>query len=197
MSETEQAAGDIDDEDEWTSVWNARMVALEAILGKSADKVFHSPIPFSIGGGADVLIFPNYQQGVAYVTTDMTGPLSAQPPNWTAKYELMICVHEEAAWPMSLLSGLSRYTLESQLNPGDTMDCPIFQNSELAALLFTLPEPVHEFSVLGEPAMLLLCIGITAAELELARREGDDALVSRLKLEKIFPFTELTRRSCV
>ena len=47
-----------DTEDDWTLWWDARLAALESILGKSHDTVSHGTIPFNLGadlgGAADI-----------------------------------------------------------------------------------------------------------------------------------------------
>jgi len=46
-----------------------------------------------------------------------------------------------------------------------------------------------------QTASLLLCVGITPAELETCRREGVDQMIERLRTAAVFPFTDLKRES--
>jgi hypothetical protein len=46
--------------EQWEKTWTQRQAALEALFGKSGEHVLHAPIPFELGGQADVLIFPNH-----------------------------------------------------------------------------------------------------------------------------------------
>jgi len=47
--------------DEWQAWWDARVAAIEGVLGKSVDVVGHAVIPFHLGaemgGAADVIYF--------------------------------------------------------------------------------------------------------------------------------------------
>jgi hypothetical protein len=56
-------------EDEWAKWWDARVAAIESILGPSEDIVGHAPIPFDlgaeIGGAADIIYFKQHVKGVA------------------------------------------------------------------------------------------------------------------------------------
>lgn len=182
--------------DQWEAIWNARVAELTQILGTpSADGVFHSPMPLSLGGDADVLVFPNYASGVAYVTSDLTG-IEDQPPSGIGNYELMTCARSNADWAPSMISRLAPYTLETVLNPGETMDWPLWEESQITALLFAQPG-TPPFSVAGQKCGLLLCIGITKSELEFHHAEGSEALLAKLRDATIFPFTDPGRQSIV
>ena len=192
-----QGLGNIGKGEEWEAIWNARLTAMEAILGKCGDNVYHSPDPFYLGGDADVLVFEDYVKGFAYVTADLTGP-SEQPPNSAGlNYELMMCTRGPVEWAPSYVSRLSRYTLTNIINPNETMDFRVsFGESELSALLWLAPDlSVDTFEVLGVPSTILLAVGITDGEIGLARSEGIDTLVSKLRTGGIFPFTDPGRAS--
>ena len=53
-----------DTEDSWTAWWNARLAAMESILGESDDIVGHATIPFfvgaDLGGATDIVYFRHY-----------------------------------------------------------------------------------------------------------------------------------------
>ncbi len=57
--------------EEWQTIWNARIAALTPIIGKPADTVLHSLIPFQLGGSADVLLFSDFTPGITYLTAEM------------------------------------------------------------------------------------------------------------------------------
>lgn len=164
-------------EDDWTRLWDARLKALEAALGPAEDVVLHSQVPFHLDGGADVLVFRRHANGVAYVTADLIGDDRAKP-NGTGQYELMICPREDAEWAPSLISWLARYTIDGVLSPGDTMDMSrgFPQPTALAALLFVDHARIN---VNAKPAGVLLCVGITADELQYRAENGSDALISK------------------
>jgi hypothetical protein len=185
------------EEDEWERIWDARIAALTPILGKPVDSVYHATVPLSLGGFADVLKFPKYIPGVTYVTAELTGGEAGQPPNALGNYELMICVRKELPRAADLISRLARYTCETKLEPGETMDLPdFFSGSVIKALLFTHPgDHPLKFKLLDRWCGALVCIGITADELEFKETHGPDALLELLKKRDVFPYTELQRES--
>ena len=176
-------------EDEWSRVWNARKADLTAILGEPGGSVFHSPMPFELGGAADVVPFPNYIGGMTYVTAELTGPATSQLPASLGNYELVICVKEPLDVAAEFIANLAVYTREVELEAGETMDIETaFDDSTLRALLFAHPgEHPVQFSVLGCQATLLLCLGITTEELAFARKNGPEALLLQLKRHRVFP----------
>src|SRR4051812_29651413 len=104
----QQALGNIGHGKNWEQIWNARLTGLTQALGKSSDHIYHSPTPLYLGGDADVLVFPHFVDGFAYVTADLTGQ-SGQLPGSIGNYELMMCTRSEADWVADLISRLSRY----------------------------------------------------------------------------------------
>ena len=56
-----------DQDDEWVRWWDARVAAIESVLGKSTGIVGHSTVPFDfgaeVGGGADIIYFRNHVDG--------------------------------------------------------------------------------------------------------------------------------------
>ena len=184
-------------DDEWQEIWDARIAALEPILGKPADTVLHAVIPFQLGGSADVLPFPDFAPGITYVTAEMTGEDVGQRPTTLGNYELMICATQEMQKAGDLISKLARYTCDAELEPGETMDIEtFFGDSTIRALLFTHPreQPVH-FEFFGQRYGLLLCIGITAEELAFKKAHGSKSLLALLRQHSVFPYTTPDRRS--
>jgi hypothetical protein len=157
----------------------------------------HAIIPFQLGGSADVLPFPDYVPGITYVTAEMTGEDVGQRPTTLGNYELMICARQELQKAGDLISRLARYTCDSELEPGETMDMgTFFGDSTIRALLFTHPaeHPVH-FEFHGVRYGLLLCIGITAEELAFKQASGSERLLALLKEHGVFPYTTPDRPS--
>jgi hypothetical protein len=184
-------------DNDWQEWWDARVAAIEAILGKSEDVVGHAPIPLQfgsdVGGAADVIHFRHHVCGRISVTSELIG-CQDQIPNALGNYELMICHRDEEEWGPNLICRLAHYTLEAELNPGDTMDIgpATPEGSTIAALLFL---EYARFKVRGEKAGLLLCIGITEDELE-ACRDGQRAEVEQaLNKSGVYPYTDLYRKS--
>jgi hypothetical protein len=181
--------------DDWQIWWDARVAALERILGKCDGTVYYSPAPMHLDGYADVLRFRNHVSGITYVTCDLIGNPRQVPNHW-GNYELMMCTREENAWAPAVLSRLAKYTHDAPVHVGDTMDLAgdIPPDSNLAALLFALPDLAQPtFEVRGKPASLVLCLGITAEEFA-ATKEHSSRLVLRLLRERgVFPYTDLRR----
>jgi len=182
---------------EWQSIWDARIAALTAILGRPADTVLHAVVPFQFGGSADVLKFPEHIAGITYVTAEMTGEEAGQHPTSLGNYELMICARQELQKAGDLISQLARYTCDTGLEAGETMDLgAFFGDSTIRALLFAHPreEPVY-FEFFGQRYGLLLCVGITAEELAFGRSRGTGELLALLRQHQVFPYTTPDRPS--
>jgi hypothetical protein len=187
-----------DKPDDWSGLWDARKHALQELLGPTTDRVFHAVTPLELGGQADVVEFPDFVSGATYVTCDLTGPQSSQLPSSLGQYELMICTRSGERWAPNLISRLAPYTFEAVLEPSETMDIgsALPKGSSIAALLFTEPPLArNEFQVLGHRCGLLLCLGITAAELQASLEGRGASLLEALKREGVFPFTDLQRAS--
>ena len=70
------------------------------------------------------------------------------------------------------------------------------RHSTIAALLFArppLPEP--QFEVLGKPASLVLCVGITSAEFAMCKSHNSSVVLKELQERGVFPYTDLRRES--
>ena len=180
---------------QYMQAWKARLKCLERMLGAADGRVLTSPRPLYLGGFADVMVFRHFVRGVTYVTGGLTGVDGiAQRKNAAGRsYELMICSPEEDPRAATLISRLARYTLDAALNPGETMDCPVFPGSAITGLVFTAPEIREALSFGGEAFDLLFYMGITSGELTQARSTGSDAVIAELKASKVFPYTDSRR----
>jgi hypothetical protein len=179
--------------DDWQRLWDARLAALQSVLGPSDDRILASITPFYLGGSADVLTFRQHTEGVCYVTAGIIGDGRGKP-NELGEYELMICLREPAEWAPNMISNLARYTTETALNPGDTMDMApaLPQPTRLDHLLFV---PYAKIVVEGKEAAVMLCLGITGLEYDCARKHGSDVIIDWLKQVNVYPFTDLARES--
>jgi hypothetical protein len=183
--------------DSWECLWNARVSAIESVLGKTDGMVGHATIPFDagfdLGGAADILYFRNFVSGVVSVTSELIG-CEDQILSTLGNYELAICHRNDDPWGTGLISKLAYYTFDVALNPGETMDIrsAVPASSSISALLFL---ELARFEVLGKNAGILLCIGITDAELSMCR-SGQYIQVENLMRENgIYPYTDLYRES--
>src|SRR5581483_10269840 len=108
--------------DDWQRTWDARLSALSVRFGTPADSVYHAVVPFYLGGEADVVAFPGYRGGVAYVTSEMTGENAGQIPGEFDSYELMVCTRAESKKAPEIIARLARYTCDAKIHAGETMD---------------------------------------------------------------------------
>jgi hypothetical protein len=183
--------------DDWQRLWDARVAALEGLLGKCDGTVYHAPPPLHLDGYADVLRFRHFVAGVTYVTCDLIGN-PRHVPNDRGSYELMMCTRDDNNWAPAVLSRLAKYTHDAAVHVGDTMHLvhAVPRHSTIAALLFArppLPEP--HFDVLGKPASLVLCVGITGAEFAMCKAHNSSVVLKELQDRGIFPYTDLRRES--
>jgi hypothetical protein len=182
--------------------WDARLAALESVLGESDGFVGHSPVPFfmgaDIGGACDILYFRKHMPGVVSVTCELIGSeetgVGPQVPNVMGEYELMICERESADWGGHAISRLAYYTLDHLLNPFDNMEIyrAVPKGSTIYGLLFYT---YARFEVLGHRAGLLLCVGITKDELIACRSGRRQEVENALKAANVYPYTDLFRSS--
>ncbi|MBM4031337.1 MAG: suppressor of fused domain protein [Planctomycetes bacterium] len=188
----------------WRRWMDARIAAIESVLGKRDECVGHAVIPFAfgpeIGGGADVLHFRHHVDGVVSVTCDLIGceQLGCRPqiPNAQGNYELMICHRGDDECGPNIISRLANYTLDAALNPGETMDIgpAAPDGSTITAFLFL---DYARFRVRGRDAGLLLCLGITAKELDECQAGKRRRLLIALKDKGIYPFTDWSRQAAL
>jgi hypothetical protein len=177
--------------------WDARVAALECVLGKTDGTVRHALIPFQfgkdVGGAPDILYFRDHVPGVCVVTSDLIG-CDAQITNELGNYELAICVKGDPEWGARVLCRLAYYTLREQVNPGDTMELGAIAppGSNLTGLLFCA---YADFEVKGRKSGVLLCIGITEDELAACLDGRRVEVEVALRAAGVFPFTEYPRRS--
>ena len=122
-----------------------------------------------------------------------TSPSTGNREAPLADYELMICDRGQDTWGADAISRIAAYTEETRISAGDTMDIEpgIPKGSTINALIF---DNYSTFALFGETCNLLLCIGITQEELQFKMEYGSNALLERLKREKIYPYTDPYRR---
>ena len=184
-------------DNEWTLWWDARLAALESVLGKSQDIVGHGAIPFNLGadlgGVCDIVYFHDHVDGIVSVTAELIGN-SDQRPNSMGNYELSICCRDDDQWGPNIIGQLAHYTLETPLEPGQTMDIGSAtpDGSPIAAFLFC---DYGRFKVRDQNAGIIMCVGITDSELSACRNGDREHVESKLKSNGVFPFNDLGRDS--
>jgi len=188
---------DTDDADDWQKWWDARVAAMEQVLGKSHNILGHAVVPFYLGaetgGAADIIYFHNHLDGIVSATSELIGN-DEQIFNQMGNYELIVAHRDDEKWGPNLISTLAHYTLEAELNHRDTMDIgeATPDGSTIAALLFL---EYARFPVFERECGLLLCIGITKDELSACRAGNHETVEAALKKNNIYPFTDLYRES--
>jgi hypothetical protein len=177
-------------EEDWQETWEARLAAISEVLGEPYQGVYHAVHPFALGGQADVVAFPNYRNGIAYITSELSG----RPGHSYADYELMICHRQPSDWGPNIISRLAPYTQEAYIAAGESMDIDDAtpSDSQIKALVF---DNYGKFRLFEQDFDLRLCIGITKAELQYKMDHGPEALLRLLKARGVYPFTDLGRSS--
>ncbi len=185
----------------------AKQAALERTLGPMDDTVYHSIIPFFLGGGLDLYAFSKCIPGVVLVTQELvTHETSNRPkPGREGYFELAACTppHKRRDDPEimklvnSMLNPTARYASMAPLNPNETAEIPQSKGSHLP-VVFDRFCPRGEDFVIGEERLhLLLCIAIHPSELAHARTHGSKDLLDRLKKANVHPYSYLDRAPVV
>jgi len=180
-------------DDEWKKTWDARLAALESVLGPSEDNVLHATVPFDLGGQADVLTFRQQIAGRVAATCELLGEPS-QKRNLQGTFELAIAHRDDDDWGPNVISRLARYTCDAVLEPGQTMDIgpAVPAKSTIAGFFF---DDYKRMKYQGEDAGVLLCIGLTADELAACLKGKRQMVYDALIAQKVFPYTDLFRPS--
>ena len=182
---------------DYRKLYRAFVPVLEHELGTKDESVIHAIIGFEFGGPPDLLRFQNPPgiRGTFYVTSDLLF-FSRQPKNSLGRYEVAICLPEENDWAQRVLFKLSQATVEEVFDVGHTADITAWVSAAcpIKGLLFT---KLISFEFEGQPFGVLLCVGITRAELDFAIAHGSEELLTRLKTAGVFPITDTERCSVI
>ena len=187
-----------DDDNFWQEAWDARRKVLDKLLGPAEEGIYTSMIPIYLGGFCDVMTFKKYVKGYTYVTAGLTAT-SPQKRSKLGQYELVMCSRKADKSIPGLLTGLSNYTLEHAINPGDTVDIGEKQPRRVtmrALLALEFDPPRGRFKLMGRRCGLLLLVGITAAELIAFRSKRRKELQAKLA-ESVLPYTDAKRKSII
>ena len=189
-------AGQEDDPSEWQRVWDARQEVLERIFGPAEEDILTSLMPIYLGGQCDVLTFRKHVKGYTYVTAGLT-VTSDQKRSKLGQYEMVMCTRRRDERAPQLLSRLSHYTLETPINPNDTVDMGEDQPRGVtlrALLALEYDPPRGRFKLMRRKCGLLLLVGITAAELVAFRSRRRKELLAKLRAA-VLPYTDPKRKS--
>jgi hypothetical protein len=101
-------------------------------------------------------------------------------------------------WIRQVLTDTAEMSLGAAFNDGDTLDIGAWVDDDdgpgdsLQGLLF---QQEHALDVGGAAVGVLRAIGITRAELEMARAQGGAAVLARLQHAGVYPHTLVGRAS--
>jgi hypothetical protein len=188
---------DMSEEEQFEKQWKEREAGLESLFDKADEMVLHGVIPFfagiEMGGTPDLISFSNYNDGKLYVTCELVGS-EEQKPNKNGQYELAICHKDGEEWGVDIICKLAHYTLDEELNHGETMDIkPMTPRwSGIVAFLF---KDIGHFTFFGKPANVVCCIGITKRELKWCWKNGGNTFFH--KMPEGYIYTEKKRKSFI
>ena len=205
----------------FTKFIEAKVNAIQAILGPMSDTIAHPRSPAGDGGSLDIYYFPEAlpgRTGTALATLDLIRPDGSGPRAATlGTYEVVAFTRqameasqgdapfnkiERKLW--YLLSMIGMYGFEAELNPLQTAGIPgpTDQRTGKAApnsyLIFDeYRRPGVDFHFDGKFHGLLLLIEVHEQEMAYAQRSGVPALLQRLKSAGAYPFSDLDRKPVV
>ena len=181
---------------------------LEYVLGEMHGMVGHAIIPFYVGGAVDMYYFPNHLKGTGFATMELLDPDGNGPkPNRLGTYELVAFTKEtyneneetETAFNSierricGIFTTIGNYSFDVVLNPNETCEIPV-DGEENRCLVFDNYQPSNkEFKVGDRKHHLLLCLEIFKSEMEFAREDGSSELLSLLRQNGYYPYSDLDR----
>jgi hypothetical protein len=180
---------------DYRKLYDVFVSALEARLGLKDPAVRHAIIGFEFGGPPDILFFRQTPmgKGTCYVTSDLLF-FDRQPKNSLGHYELAIWLPKEDKWAETVLYKLAQATLNEVFDERDTVDITAWveATSPIQGLLLT---KLVSFEFDRQNFGVLLCVGVTRAELDYALENGSEKLLKILEDSGAFPFSDTQRPS--
>ena len=169
----------------------ARLFApLEACLGALDPDTLMAIIGFDEGGPLNLCTIGRGGDVVTYVSCELA-VREDQVPNASGRYELLVSGNDED-WIRQVITDTGDMSLRTAFDDGDTLDIGAWVDDDdgsgtsLQGLLFR-QEVIVDID--GARYGVLRAVGITRAEMELAREHGADALVARLQAADVYPHT--------
>lgn len=156
--------------------------ALEPVLGAHAGTIHTAIPPITLGGGADVVVFPRAPQGCVYLSAGLL-PLQRR--------ELALVTPEPAEWCAPFLSRLARAATERRLVRHGTTplgDGP-FDGVALA--------PLDGLREIKRYQPVDLVIGLTKGELTVCRTHGTPFVLAAMRHAGVYPYSVQGRASVV
>lgn len=187
-----------------------KLQSIENVLGKSHNIVGHAIIPFDAGGTVDMYYFPNGIEGTGVATMELISETSTSPiPNRFGTFELVAFTKEKYTdWTNelnefskfnlkfnSIFTRIGDYSFSARLDPGQTCELPMDDGENLYFIFDNYSPENKEFRIGNQNYCLLLLIQIFDEEWEYAKKESGSALIEKLKLEKVYPYSDMNRQS--
>lgn len=189
---------------------------LEKLLGKEHDMVMHAIIPFQIGGGLD-LYYYKQTKGYAIATKELIDEFGDGPKNkrfiayefcMFSPVELNLELAEDENSEMGkshsqlngMLNALAIYSFHAELNENETMEFPEDFGNDLGGKCLILDAYIKNGNSLiinNKNFGLMVAINIHRSEMEYARRNGGEKLLTMLKERSIYPYSNLNREPIV
>lgn len=185
-----------------------KVKGLENVLCTMHNMVGHAIIPFDLGGSVDTYYFLNHIPGTGFATMELLDLDGKGPkPNTLGTYELAAFTRlpynssQETQTPFNLIAEhicgifttIGNYSFEAVLNPNETCEIPM-DEGENRYLIFDNYQPNNkEFKIGERKHHLLLCMEIFKSEMEFARENGGDQLLTKLKQAGYYPYSDLDR----
>ncbi|MEI6090123.1 MAG: suppressor of fused domain protein [bacterium] len=200
-------------EEEFTKYNELKMAGLEYILGKSYNFVFHSVMPYDLGGLVDLCCFPNGIKGTGFATMELIQPDGTGPiKNSLGTYELVaftklpLVQDTNETIPFNLIKNricriftcTGLYSSETKLEPLETCDIPLNKDEPSACCILDEYKPAgKEFKIGEKKHGLLLIIEVHRNEMEYAMANGTEELIKKLKDKGYYPYSDLDRESVI
>jgi hypothetical protein len=189
---------------------------LEKLLGKEHDMVMHAIIPFQAGGGLD-LYYYKQTRGYAIATKELIDEFGDGPKNKRfnayefcmfspVEFNLELAKDENSEMGKShsllngMLNALARYSFHAELNENETMEFPEDFGNGLAGKCLILDVYIkngNSLMINNKKFGLMVAINIHRSEMEYARRNGGEKLLTMLKERSIYPYSDLNREPVV
>ncbi|RPI88934.1 MAG: hypothetical protein EHM42_03890 [Planctomycetaceae bacterium] len=201
-----------DDEERLAREWyDHKTELMVGLLGPEHDMVMHAMVPYAVGGGLDLYYFPNGIPGTAIATKELCEiPGEGSTNEVFDLYELVMFTRQplaledanEDSTPFgkahntigAILNCIARYSEEATLNPHETCEFPEdFENIGGRCLIFDAYGLESDHEDFG----LLAIIEIHRSEMEFAREQGGEQLITKLKSAGYYPYSDLDRPAVV
>jgi hypothetical protein len=197
--------------EEYDAHYEQKKQALETLLGEMYHLVGHAIIPFQVGGPVDMYYFLNSDYaGTAFATMELIEPDGSGPkPNAQGKtYELVAFTKQQYSGDKdsefeqiemrirSTFTTIANYAYQTAVKPLDTAEVPDDEGTKyLIFAEYTKPDVLFEIN--QQQHTLLLCIEVFKPELDFARAQGTANLISKLKDQGYYPYSDLDRQPVV